>query len=379
MRYHDRDDLLLIKLPENCHTAVTLTRNRFAAAPVQLVRKHLAVQQPRYLLINAGQANAGTGEQGIKNAIDCCQYLAAKAHTGQQAILPFSTGVIGEQLPMDKIQSGIDVAFENLGSANWEQAAAAILTTDTCSKHSRETFTINGDPCHIIGIAKGSGMIRPDMATMLAFIITDACIPDNLLQRALTRAVDQSFHCITIDGDTSTNDACTVSATGQGDVKIDHDDMLFDAFCEKLTLVCQQLAQAIVQDGEGATKLVRIHVSGCRSISECRTIGFTVAHSPLVKTALFGQDPNWGRILAAVGRAPVEDFDLAKVDISLDDIAIVHRGEPAEEYLEEDGIRIMQRDSITIGINLNAGDHEAEILTCDLSHDYVRINADYRS
>ncbi|MCW8963183.1 MAG: bifunctional ornithine acetyltransferase/N-acetylglutamate synthase, partial [Gammaproteobacteria bacterium] len=226
---------------------------------------------------------------------------------------------------------------------------------------------------------KGSGMIHPDMATMLAFIATDANIPRTLLQNALSRAVDDSFNCITVDGDTSTNDACVVSATGQGELTLGDDDMSLQVFTAKLSLVCGQLAEMIILDGEGATKLARIKVSGGRNRGECKTIGYTVALSPLVKTALFGQDPNWGRILAAVGRAPVDEFDLSRVDIYLDDICIVRQGERDEWYLEEDGARVMQRDEITIHINMNQGEAEIEILTSDLSHDYVSINADYRS
>lgn len=253
------------------------------------------------------------------------------------------------------------------------------MTTDTQSKFTSHEFTLNGKPCRICGIAKGSGMIHPDMATMLAYIATDASITQDTLQACLARAVEDSFNSITVDGDTSTNDACVAMATGEGELVIGDDPMEVEVMTAKLTLVCKELAEMIVRDAEGATKFARIHVKGGRSREECRTMGYTVALSPLVKTALFGQDPNWGRILAAVGRAPIEDFDLGRVDIDLDDLRIVSNGERDEWYTEEDGARVMQRDELTITINLNLGDSSAEILTSDLSHDYVSINADYRS
>jgi len=379
IRYQDRDDVVIFELAEGSSTAATFTQNRFAAAPVVVARKNLNKANTRYLLINAGNANAGTGEQGMSDAVASCEHLAKQIDSSSEAILPFSTGVIGEYLPMEKLQAGIDTAVANLTEDNWQAAAYAIMTTDTQAKQFTHEFTLNGKTCRITGITKGSGMIHPNMATMLAFVATDAVIPQALLYKALAFAVDDSFNCITVDGDTSTNDACVVCATGQGELALTTDDMALEVFSAKLTLVCKQLAEMIIQDGEGATKLARIKVSGGRNRQECKTIAYTVALSPLVKTALFGQDPNWGRILAAVGRAPIDEFDLSKIEIHLDDICIVKNGERDKWYSEEDGVRIMQRDEITIGINMNLGDAEIEILTSDLSHDYVSINADYRS
>ena len=378
IRYSDRDDLVIFELSDNTTTAATFTQNRFAAAPVTIARNHIRQSQTQYLLINAGNANAGTGKQGFEDALASCDYLARARGCQAENILPFSTGVIGEYLPMEKLFTGIDAALSNMSEGNWQAAANAIMTTDTKAKLVSHDFTLNGKNCRITGMAKGSGMIHPNMATMLAFVTTDATIADELLSEALVQAVDDSFNCITVDGDTSTNDACVVCATGAGKLKI-NDTTGLEVFTAKLTQVCQQLAEMIIRDAEGASKFVRIRVSGGRSKEECKTIGYTVALSPLVKTALFGQDPNWGRILAAVGRAPVDDFDLSTIDIYLDDICIVRKGERDEWYAEEDGARIMQRDSVTIHVAMNQGDFEAEILTSDLSHDYVSINADYRS
>ena len=379
IRYKDRDDVVVFEIAEGSATAATFTKNRFAAAPVAVAKQHLGKASSRYLLINAGNANAGTGEQGLSDAITSCKHLANQVNCSSDAVLPFSTGVIGEYLPMDIFLTGIDNAVANLAEDNWQAAADAILTTDSRAKLFTHEFTLNGKVCCITGMTKGSGMIHPNMATMLAFVSTDAAVPQPLLQKALSLAVDDSFNCITVDGDTSTNDACVVSATGRGELAITDGDMTLEVFTAKLTLVCKQLAEMIILDAEGATKLARIKISGGRNWQECKTIGYTVALSPLVKTALFGQDPNWGRILAAVGRAPVDEFDLSKVDIYLDDICIVKNGERDKWYTEEDGARIMQRDEITIHINMNSGNTEAEILTSDLSHNYVSINADYRS
>ena len=379
IRDQDRQDLVIFELCEEATVAGTFTRNRFAAAPVHIARKHLAQGQIRYLLINAGNANAGTGQQGINDALESCAYLASKLDSHADTVLPFSTGVIGEYLPMNKLQSGIDVALKNLNDHDWTDAANAIMTTDTRAKLVYQQFTLNGRVCKIAGIAKGSGMIHPDMATMLAFVATDAEIPPQQLQNALAIAVEDSFNCITVDGDTSTNDACIAIATGKGELSISDDPMEQEAFTAKLTAACKQLAEMIIRDAEGATKLARIRVSGGRNRQECKSIGYTVALSPLVKTALFGQDPNWGRILAAIGRAPIEDFDLSKVDVYLDDVCIVRKGERDKWYTEEEGARIMGHSEITVSIHMNMGEAEIEILTSDLSHDYVSINADYRS
>ena len=380
IRYTDRDDVVVIELGQAATTAATFTRNRFAAAPVTVARDHLAKSAGiRYLLINAGNANAGTGTRGMQDAQASCSYLAEQAGTDSSAVLPFSTGVIGEHLPLDKLCQGIDQALNDLSEHNWARAASAIMTTDTLPKLVSHAFTLNGKTCHITGMAKGSGMIHPDMATLLAFVATDATVPDKVLQQALLTAVDDSFNSITVDGDTSTNDACVAIATGKGPVQISDDEQEQQVITAKITLVCQQLAELIIKDAEGATKLARIRVTGGRNREECKTIGYTVALSPLVKTALFGSDPNWGRILAAVGRAPVDTFDLGKVNIFLDDICIVSNGEPDQWYTEEDGAQVMQRNELTVKIDMGMGDAEAEILTSDLSHDYVSINADYRS
>lgn len=377
--YSDRDDIAIFELARGTTTAATFTRNRFAAAPIIVAKKHLASHSPRYLLINSGNANAGTGRQGHDDAIACCEQLAQQAGCATEEVLPFSTGVIGEYLPMNKMTTGIQSALSTLADGGWSLAGNAILTTDTREKVATHEFTLNALPCRITGIAKGSGMIHPNMATMLAFVTTDAAVPATLLQKALHTAVDDSFNCITVDGDTSTNDACVACATGRGELTINQDDMALEVFTAKLTLVCKQLAELIIRDAEGATKLARIKVEGGRTREECRTVGFTVALSPLVKTALYGQDANWGRILAAVGRAPIDDFDLNRIEIHLDEICIVKNGAREPYYTEEDGARIMQRPEITIRIDLNMGKETAEILTSDLSQEYVSINADYRS
>lgn len=377
IRYRTRDDIVVMELAEGTTTAATFTRNRFAAAPVQVAQHHLGRTTTRFLLINAGNANAGTGQQGYNDCLASCAHLAEKTGRSADEVLPFSTGVIGVRLPIDKMCSGIDKALESLDENHWQEAAAAILTTDTRIKTCSHEFTLNAVPCRITGIAKGSGMIHPDMATMLAFIGTDATVPAGLLQAALQRSVNDSFNCITVDGDTSTNDACVACATGQGNAEFDKSTL--DVLVAKLTRICRELAEMIVRDGEGASKFIRIHVENGIDTETCRAVGYTVAQSPLVKTAFFGEDPNWGRILAAVGRAPVDNIDITNVDIHLDEVCVIRGGEPDPYYLEEDGARIMKRKDITVRINLNAGDHSAEILTCDLSHDYVSINADYRS
>ncbi len=379
VHYSNRNDFVIFSLTENTATAATFTRNLFAAAPVVVAGKHLQATSPAYLIINAGNANAGTGRRGLEDALHSCRYLAELRHMSAESVLPFSTGVIGEYLPMDKVRMGIDKALQNLTCENWQAAAQAIMTTDTVPKIVVENFSINGLACRITGISKGAGMIHPNMATMLAFMATDAAIPRALLQQALQAAVDDSFNCITIDGDTSTNDACVVCATGEGRLSVAENDSIYDAFTAKLTSVCRRLAELIVRDGEGASKLARIRVTGGRSRNECKAIGYAVALSPLVKTALFGQDPNWGRILAAVGRAPIDPFDLTKVDIFLDDVCVIHEGEKDRWYTEEDGAQVMQRDEITITIDMHQGNSEVEILTSDLSPGYISINADYRS
>ena len=378
-RYLDRNDLVVFKLAEQASVAATFTTNRFAAAPILVAKQHLQQAACRYLIINAGNANAGTGAQGQQDALACCKQLAKLGSTSPETILPFSTGVIGEYLPLAKIQQGIEQAYNNLSARHWEQAAKAIMTTDTFPKHFSQSFTLNGQPCQLMGIAKGSGMIHPQMATMLAFIATDATVNNTILQTALNNAVEDSFNLITVDGDTSTNDACVAIATGQGPITITDETLSVATLTSKLTHVCKQLAQMIVQDGEGATKLARIQVTGGRDRQECKSIAHAVGLSPLVKTMLFAQDPNWGRVLAAIGRAPVADFDPNQVNIWFDDLCVVRQGVPDRWYTEDQGQAVLQKPQLTITVEMNQGEANIEVLTCDLSTAYVEINASYRS
>lgn len=372
-------DLVLIELSDNTQTAAVFTLNAFCAAPVTLSKEHLSQSNPKYLLINTGNANAGTGDQGYKDAIHSCEIVAAETGVKSSQVLPFSTGVIGEHLPMDKFLPAIQAAYKNLSEDNWENAANGILTTDTKVKAFTRTVNIQGEDIKISGIAKGSGMIRPDMATMLAYIATDAKIEKSLLQTCLLEAVNFSFNKITVDGDTSTNDSVVLMATGESDVEIKNESDHLVSFQTALIDICVELAKSIIRDGEGATKLITVAVTSCLSYDEANNIAYTVAHSPLVKTAFFASDPNWGRILAAVGRAGVIDFDLSKVNIALDDVYIVRHGEKAEDYTEERGQAVMDKTDITINIDLARGSEQTKIWTCDFSYDYVRINAEYRT
>ncbi|MYL22781.1 bifunctional glutamate N-acetyltransferase/amino-acid acetyltransferase ArgJ [Halomonas alkaliantarctica] len=380
----DRRDLVVIELPENATMAGVFTRNAFCAAPVHVAKAHLAhcqahQQTPRYWLINTGNANAGTGDVGMRDAQNSCEALAEQAGVAPEAVLPFSTGVIGEPLPMDALLAGIPDAFNacDSGETAWQQAGEGILTTDTLAKGASGVLEVGGKRVTINGIAKGSGMIKPNMATMLGFVVTDAAIAQPLLQQLLRETVDRSFNCITVDSDTSTNDACMLAATGQSAV-IETDDEI-TAFRSALQRVMTTLAQAIIRDGEGATKFVTLQVDEARTRQEALDVAFTVAHSPLVKTALYASDANWGRILAAVGRAPVADFDVNRVVIDLDEVRIVENGGRALSYSEEAGSAVMAREEITIAITLGRGEESATVWTSDLSHEYVTINADYRS
>jgi glutamate N-acetyltransferase/amino-acid N-acetyltransferase len=380
IRYRDRDDLLLIELAGGASCAAVFTRNAFCAAPVTVAREHLAKGPVRYLLINAGNANAGTGEQGLRAARETCRLLAGMAGCAMSQVLPFSTGVIGIDLPVDPFAQSVPVLLSSLSEDQWRRAAAAIMTTDTVPKLVSRRVTLAGGPVVVTGIAKGSGMICPDMATMLAYVATDAAIAQPLLQRMLDDAVVRTFNCITVDGDTSTNDACILMASGTSGAAVESlesDDgrLLADA----VRGVCAQLAEMIVRDGEGATKLVRVRVQSAASDAEARRVAYTVAHSPLVKTALFASDPNWGRILAAVGRARVDDFDISGVRIWLDQVCIVSNGGRDPDYTETAGQAVMAQDEITIRIDLGRGRAGVEVLTCDLTYDYVKINAEYRS
>ena len=374
-------DLVLIQLAENTTTSAVYTQNAFCAAPVTLAKQHQNEVSPRYLLINSGNANAGTGEAGMKTSLDCCLAVANLAGVDSNSVLPFSTGVIGQQLPVDKIKKVLPDAYQNLKPDNWFDAAHAIMTTDTIAKAVSKQVEIEGNTITVTGMAKGSGMIRPDMATMLSYIATDAAVEQSVLDEMLHNAVEQSFNRITVDGDTSTNDACVLMATGQAaNNTIDNVDSA-DAqkLYQAIALISQQLAQAIIRDGEGATKFIEVQVVQGVDSEECRQVAYTIAHSPLVKTAFFASDPNWGRILAAVGRSEIRDFDLSKVSIYLGDVCIVSGGQPARDYTEKKGQQVMDRDEITIKVELGRGNAKDTVWTCDFSYDYVKINAEYRT
>ena len=377
----DHDDLVVIALAPGTHTSALFTKNAFRAAPVQLAETHLAAAktQPRYMLINTGNANAGTGETGIQSASQCCEALARLTETDAEVVLPFSTGVIGEPLSAEQLSAALPAALHDLRDAGWERAAGAILTTDTRAKLRSVAVELGGQCCTITGIAKGAGMICPNMATMLAFVATDAAIEAPLLNEMLSAAVKASFNRITVDGDTSTNDAVTLSATGQSGVEITAGSEQAEHFAQALTILMIELAQDIVRDGEGASKFVEIRVTGGESEAACDQVARTVAHSPLVKTALFASDPNWGRILAAIGRAGLEDFDTDAVSIHVNGVLIAEQGARAASYTEAKGQEAMAAGDLVIDISLDRGDAETVIWTTDLSYDYVRINAEYRT
>lgn len=373
-------DLVVMELAAASTTAAVFTQNAFCAAPVIVARDHLQQTRPAWLLINTGNANAGTGQSGIADAQACCDALATLVGCQSQAVLPFSTGVIGESLPTDRLVSGIPLAVAQLDEQGWAAAASGILTTDTVPKGASHTLMIDGRPVTLTGIAKGAGMIRPDMATMLCFIATDAAIDQALLHDCLVAAVDKSFNRITVDGDTSTNDACVLVATGNSEVPaITRDSQEYAAFSAAVSALCVQLAQSIVRDGEGATRFVTVAVDGGANSEECLQVAYTIAHSPLVKTAIFAADPNWGRVLAAVGRAGVTALDLENIQIYLDEVCIVSGGGRDPGYTEEAGQRVMDQPEMTIRVVLNRGHSSEQVWTCDLSYDYVKINAEYRT
>ncbi|MES9822903.1 MAG: bifunctional glutamate N-acetyltransferase/amino-acid acetyltransferase ArgJ [Candidatus Thiodiazotropha endolucinida] len=381
IKYPDRDDMVIIEVAEGASCAAVFTRNAFCAAPVQLAKKHLALRPPRYLLINSGNANAGTGDRGMQDAHACCRGLAETVACQPDQVLPFSTGVIGESLPVERIHDALPAAIDNLSTGSWETASRAILTTDTRPKLRSRHFEFEGVQVCLTGMAKGSGMICPDMATMLAYLATDLNISQALLQACLDDAVKPSFNSITVDGDTSTNDACVLMASGASTIAplTERGSDLYKKFVYEVTELCMELARDIVRDGEGATKLVEILVQGAADEKEARRVAYTIAHSPLVKTALFASDPNWGRILAAVGRAGLAGLDIDRVEIWLDDTCIVRNGGRAEEYTEQAGASVMSHDEFTIRVMLGRGDMQARVVTCDLSYDYVKINAEYRT
>jgi glutamate N-acetyltransferase/amino-acid N-acetyltransferase len=381
IKHPGRNDLLLLEIASGSTCAAVYTRNAFCAAPVVVAREHQAQAAPRYLLVNAGNANAGTGRQGLADARACCAAVAELTQCRAVEVLPFSTGVIGETLPLDRIMAALPRARADLAENGWASGAQAIMTTDTQAKGASRQFVSDGVTITVTGIAKGSGMIRPDMATMLAYIATDMPVAAAVLDACLQRAVAASFNSITVDGDTSTNDACVLVATGQAaHAPVEQLDSGPGRALElALTEVCIDLAQAIIRDAEGATKFITVDVHGGDSVDECRRVAYTVAHSPLVKTAFFASDPNWGRILAAVGRAGVAALDVTRVSIFLDDVCIVRDGERASTYTEADGAAVMRHQDITVRIDLGRGTQQARIWTSDLSYDYVRINAEYRS
>jgi glutamate N-acetyltransferase/amino-acid N-acetyltransferase len=382
VRKANRRDLTVVTIAAGAAVAGVFTGNRFCAAPVQLCRAHLAdAPKARAIVINTGNANAGTGADGLARALATCKALAERLDVHTEEVLPFSTGVIMETLPVDRIIAGLPAALSDLRADNWASAAEAIMTTDTVPKAASKQLQIGGKTVTITGISKGAGMIRPNMATMLGFVATDAVIAPQLLQTLVRDAADQSFNRITIDGDTSTNDSFVMIATRQaGHTEITQFEsgdgkLLRDA----IVAVSQQLAQAIVRDGEGATKFISVVVEGGAATEECRQVAYAIAHSPLVKTAFFASDPNLGRILAAVGYAGIADLDQTKIDLFLDDVHVVKNGGRLPEYTEQDGQRVMKQSEITVRIDLHRGAASTVVWTCDLSYDYVKINADYRS
>jgi len=375
----ERDDILVVEMVAGATCAGVFTQNAFCAAPVHMAKDHLQ-KSPRWLLVNSGNANAGTGMQGMRDAGECCTSLAHLMTAKAAQVLPFSTGVIGENLPVDKIVKALPQAVNDLQEGHWHKAAHAIMTTDTFAKAVSSVIEIEGETVTFSGISKGAGMIQPNMATMLGFVATDAKISQPLLQQCLSEVVEQSFNRITVDGDTSTNDACILMASGKSlSPEITAGSRNYQLFSQAVMAVCKRLAELIVRDGEGATKLLRVCVEQARDNQEAVLVGKTVAHSPLVKTAFFASDPNWGRILAAVGRSDIEQLDLQKIEIYLDEVCIVEKGGRADTYTEEQGQQVMDQEEITIRIVLARGNAEQEVLTCDLSYDYVRINAEYRT
>ena len=382
IRKANRKDLLMMRFAANSKVAGVFTQNRFCAAPVTVCREHLATNVGiRALVVNTGCANAGTGEFGLKNAKETCREAARILALQPSQVLPFSTGVILEPLPIERVKAGLPACVADLKADNWFNAAHAIMTTDTVAKAVSKQFTLQGKTITITGIAKGAGMIRPNMATMLGYVACDAAISQPLLQELTKYAADRSFNRITVDGDTSTNDSFIVIATGQagnGEI-IDAHSADYITLRDAVTDVSAQLAQAIIRDGEGATKFMTIQVEQGRNEDECSKIAYAIGHSPLVKTAFFASDPNLGRILAAIGYASVDDLDVNELSVFLDDVLVAEKGGRAASYNEEDGKRVMKKSEIVIRVVLNRGSASTTVWTCDFSYDYVKINADYRS
>jgi len=380
IRKANRKDLLIIRVAPGATCAGVFTRNRFAAAPVLVCREHLASEAIRALVVNTGNANAGTGTPGLAAARATCEAVARLLDCSPHAVLPFSTGVIMEQLPVDRLIAGLHRAVERLAPDRWLEAAEAIMTTDTLPKAVSRRVTIGGHAVTLTGICKGAGMIRPNMATMLGFIAMDCSVPRPLLQSLTEHVAEQSFNRITIDGDTSTNDSFVVVASGAGSLQLaDAADSAFEPLRDALADVARQLAQAIVRDGEGATKFIEVRIEEAGTVDEAAQVAYAVAHSPLVKTAFFASDPNLGRILAAVGNAGIGDLDPARVQLWLDDVRVARDGGRDPDYREADGQRVMRKAEIVVHLKLGRGSQSTRVWTTDLSHDYVSINADYRS
>jgi len=381
IRKKNRRDLTLVALDAGCTVAGVFTQNRFCAAPVQICRQHLSSgKEIRALIINTGIANAGTGEPGRQAAQDTCVAVGQLLGVAPEQVLPFSTGVILELLPVERIKAGLPAVKADLKADNWYAAAHGIMTTDTIAKAASRTVTVNGKKVTISGVSKGAGMIRPNMATMLGFLATDAGIAQALLDKLVKEAADASFNCITVDGDTSTNDSYVMIATGQSGASFAAEsDAGWAEVKAAIIAVSVELAQAIVRDGEGATKFITVAVEGGKDVEECRKVGYAIGHSPLVKTAFFASDPNLGRILAAVGYAGIGDLDVDGVKVWLDDVLVAEKGGRAAAYKEEDGARVMAQAEITVRVDLGRGEAKASVYTCDFSYDYVKINADYRS
>lgn len=373
----DQLDLVLFEFAQGSSTAGVFTQSHFAAAPVQIGREHLARRSSRYFLINSGNANAATGEQGVSDALTCCQAVSQRTGSLPDEVVPFSTGVIGEKLQVEHITNALPELTESLGEDNWLLAAQGIMTTDTRPKITSRQIEINGQRVTITGIAKGAGMIQPNMATMLAYVATDASVTQQNLQQLLEESVNQSFNRITVDSDTSTNDSCMLAATGLSGVDCDEGDSRAE-FAKALNDLMRELAHGIVRDGEGATKFVAVHVKGGKGETDCLEVAYAVANSPLMKTALFASDANWGRIVMAIGKANVP-LDASKIDVFLGDVCLMRAGGRAPDYMEEAGAAVMAEEEITITIDLHLGDASETVWTSDLSHDYVTINAEYRT
>lgn len=381
VRYSGRKDVALIEICEGASVSGVFTKNAFCAEPVKICREHMAVNDTRYLLINSGNANACTGQAGYLAAKQCCEAIATYAGVAVESVLPFSTGVIGEVLPFMPIVTAIPKAIDSLAQGNWLDVAQAIMTTDTRPKGITEVVDIDGTPVTISGVAKGAGMIKPNMGTMLAYIATDASIDQSILDQLTLAVANKSFNRITIDGDTSTNDAMILIASGRAenaciaDIKSQACERLFDGFVK----VCQALAIEMVRDAEGATKCVKVDVSGGKNTQECLDVAYAICHSPLIKTACFASDPNWGRIVAAIGYAGVSELDVSAVRVSLDDVLIVENGGRASSYTEEAGQVIFDKEEFCISVDLGRGAAREALWTSDLSHEYVKINAEYRT